>query len=541
MSQWKILLLEVGDVEHNLNQFPLLSGLAQFTDQNWKYTTEPQKDICLAMVAQRCAWPRGRALGGTSVINYMIYTRGNPEDYRRWAEAVGNPEWSYDNVLPYFLKSENAVLREHDPKYHNVGGYLSVEDPFESELTTAFLNASKELGYKLIDYNSPQQIGFSRIQGTIKKGRRHSAARAFLQPVLHRPNLHVLTRAKVTQILVDPSRRAYGINFLHKNEVFAIRASKEVIVSAGALSSPQLLMLSGIGPKKHLQDLGIKVVQNLPVGETLYDHIAFLGLTFDVNKTFEPAQNVFDPELLASWREKGVGPLASLGGVEALGFVRTKDKAKNNYPDMELILLGAGSMHTDYGLVNRRVLKISDEYYYKMFLPLERRPSFSMLPSLLHPKSKGFMRLSSKNPFDHPLFYGNYLQEEEDRKTMIAGIRAAIELVETDVFKKYEGKLNGKPFVGCEGFVFNSDEYWGCALKYLTSSIHHQIATCKMGDVQDRTAVVDHELKVHGVEGLRVADTSVIPVTLSAHTNAPAIMIGEKASDLIKKDWLGIL
>lgn len=541
ITNWEILLLEAGYPESFLTRFPLLSPILQFTNYNWDYTMEYQENICRAMTNQRCAWPRGKALGGTSVINYMIYTRGNPKDYDRWT-SQGNPGWSYREVLPYFLKSENSHLKEFNPSYHNKGGYLSVEDPFESELTRTFLQAGQELGYELVDYNSPDQFGFSKIQATIKRGRRHSVAKAFLQPITGRKNLNILTGARVTKLLINPStKEAYGVQYTKGRQKFIARSRKEVVLCAGAFNSPQLLMLAGIGPKQHLQELGIPLVVNLPVGQTLYDHISFLGLILNTNRTLEPMSNLFDPRQLLSWYEHGIGPLSSLGGFEALGYIKTNASTeKEKYPDIEIILSGAGHMHTDYGLINRRTLKVSDNFYYKMYLSLEGKPGFTIIPMLLHPKSKGYMKLRSKNPYDSPLFYGNFLTDPEgqDIKTLIAGIRFIIKLCEeTDAFRKYNTHLETKPFVGCEHFAFNSDDYWRCALTLLTTTLHHQVSTCKMGPLDDPSSVVNHELKVHGVRNLRVADTSIIPITLSAHTSGPAIMIGEKASDIIKKYW----
>ncbi|KAF2878935.1 hypothetical protein ILUMI_27239 [Ignelater luminosus] len=541
ITNWKILLLEVGYPEGFLAQFPLLAPILQFTDYNWDYTMERQENFCRAMINQRCAWPRGKALGGTSVINYMIYTRGNPRDYDKWA-ALGNPGWSYREVLPYFLKSENSNLTDFNPFYHNKGGYLSVEDPFESELTTTFLQAGQELGYKLVDYNSPDQFGFSRIQATIKRGRRHSAAKAFLEPIIGRRNLRILTGARVTKLLINPTtKEAFGVQYTKGRKKFIARAAKEVILCAGAFNSPQLLMLAGIGPKEHLKELEIPLLVNLPVGQTLYDHISFLGMIFNTNRVLEPASNLFDPRQLLSWYRYGIGPLSSLGGFEALGYIKTNvSTEEGDYPDIEIILSGAGHLHTDYGLINRRTTKISDNFYYKMFLSLEGKPGFAIIPMLLHPKSKGYMKLRSKNPSDYPLFYGNHLTDPEgkDIKTLIAAIRFIIKLCEeTDAFRKYNTRLETKPFVGCEHLEFNSDDYWRCALTLLTTTLHHQVSTCKMGPLDDPGSVVNHELRVHGVKNLRIADTSIIPITLSAHTNAPAIMIGEKASDIIKEFW----
>ncbi|KAF2878934.1 hypothetical protein ILUMI_27238 [Ignelater luminosus] len=544
ISDWKILLLEVGYPEGNLGQIPLLAPYLQLTDYNWDYTMEPQKNVCLAMTNQQCGWPRGRALGGSTVINYMVYIRGNPKDYDKW-ESLGNPGWSYQDVLPYFLKSEDSRLEEFNPIYHNEGGYLSVENPHQSHITKAFLQAVQEFGYRIVDYNSPDQLGFSRIQATIKHGRRHSVAKAFLEPIASRKNLEIVTGARVLKILINPvTKSTIGVEYVKGNEKFIVKVTKEVILCAGVFNSPQLLMLSGIGPKEHLDQLGIPLLVDLPVGQTLYDHLSFSGLIFNTNTTTGVIAKLFDPRELRNWFEYGTGPFTSLGGFEALGYVNTNPfNEHGDYPDIEILLSGVGDITTDYGLLNRRTLKISDNYYYRMFSSLESQQGFTAVPLLLHPKSKGYMKLRSTNPYDYPLLYGNYLTdpEEQDTRTLIAGIRLIIKLIEgSEAFKKYNTHLERKLFLGCEHFEFDSDDYWKCALQFMATTLYHQTSTCKMGPADDSTSVVNHELRVYGIGNLRVADSSIIPVTVSAHTSAPTIMVGEKASDLIKNFW-GVL
>ncbi|KAJ8937526.1 hypothetical protein NQ314_011805 [Rhamnusium bicolor] len=426
------------------------------------------------------------------------------------------------------------------------GGYLSVEYPYASKLTAAFLKAGKELGEDLVDYNSPNFMGFSRIQANLKHGQRHSVAAAFLDPFLDRPNLQIVTSARVNKILIDPgTKEAYGVEFYKKHIKHTVKARKEVILSAGSFHSPQLLMVSGVGPKEHLRELvallhnerpitpmesqqykhptilywkvqiehmRIPLIQNLPVGESLYDHVSFLGLIFTINQTVVSTALALNPVESLKWLFKGTGFLTSLGGVEALAYIKTEQSVETeNYPDIELILASIGSLQFDYGIISRRELRVKLDFYKEYFRPLENKPCYAMLPMLLHPKSKGYLKLRSKNLFDPPLLYGNYFSDPEnhDLKTLIS----------------------------CEMFIFDSDAYWECALRSLGVTLHHQISTCKMGPENDPESVVDNRLRVYGVKNLRVADTSIIPVTLSAHTSAPGMMIGEKASDIIKEDW----
>ncbi|GJQ78164.1 hypothetical protein Trydic_g2496 [Trypoxylus dichotomus] len=539
VPHWNVLLLEAGRVENSPALVPPLAPLLQFTDYNWPYLMEYQEGIGKGLVGHKMAWPRGRALGGTTVINYMIYTRGNPEDYDRWA-AKGNPGWSYQDVLPYFLKSENSSLIDGDPNYHNTKGEWSVTNPYRGPLLNSFLSAGQELGFDIIDYTTPRQIGFSSVKANQVKGRRHSIATAFLQPIKHRKNLHIRTSAHANRILVDPqTRQAYGVDYDYKGHSRKAFSKKEVILSAGTFNSPQLLMLSGIGPAEDLQNLGIPVLQDLAVGKFMQDHLTFVGLIFTVNKNVTVnIQSALATESVRNYLEYGTGPISSLGGVEGLGYVQVLDATTPNFPDVELIFVG-GSLNSDYGLGTRRSMRIRDDVYDKLWRPLHDVPAWTIFPMPVHPESIGSMSLRSKNPYDAPLLFGNYFTDAQnkDMRTMIASIRFALKLAQSEGFRKYDSKLYEVPVPGCERHRFNSDAYWECAVRALSVTLHHQVGTCKMGPGSDPSAIVDAELKVHGVSGLRVADCSVIPFAITAHTSAPCAMVGEKGSDLIKGSW----
>lgn len=496
------------------------------------------------MVDERMAWPRGRALGGTTVINFMIHIRGNKLDYDQWASS-GNPGWSYDDVLPYFKKSEDFHVRKQDKGYHSRGGYLRVEDvSFRSKAAQAYVKAGEEIGYKYVDYNGKDQLGISFAQGTTIDGKRGSAETAFLRPIRHRENLRILTKARATKVLIDPqTKKAYGVEYLWNKQYHKAIARKEVILSAGAFNSPQLLMLSGIGPKEHLKEIGVPLLRDLPVGKKLYDHLTFFGLTFTVNQSVVLDQNeLYVPKNAIEFITNHTGMYTCIGGVEAVAFVRTKISKHPNptYPDVELLFAGA-HFSTDKGEFYRKTFRISDELYEAIWKPLEDSHVFTVLPMLLHPKSYGHLKLKSKNPFHWPKFYGNFFTDPEnvDKRTFIESIRIIQKLVlRTNAFKKYGVKMVRTPIPGCKNYPFDTDVYWDCALNYLATTLHHQVATCKMGPSNDPEAVVDHKLRVYGIKNLRVADTSIIPIPLSAHTNVPAFMVGEKASDLIKDDWL---
>lgn len=483
-------------------------------------------------------WPRGRGLGGTTNINYMIYTRGHPTDFDRWAQA-GNPGWSYQDVLPYFMKSERANnLSGIDPQYHGTTGPLSVSDAFRTPLAASFIEAGKQLGYDEVDYTGPNVFGFSTAKTTTYHGRRHDVASAFIIPYLNRKNLYVKTLSSVTKVLIK-NNTAYGVRYVHLGKVYTALASKEVILSAGAFSSPQILMLSGIGPADHLAEFGIPLLKNASVGQNLQDHFCYMGLPLLVNdSTAMSYKDIINPLNAIKWFFTGNGPYASIGGVEALGYIKTNiSNETGNFPDVELIFAG-GYITTDSGTFTRKSWGIGTVPYYKYMGRLQGKRVFTIMPMLLHPKSKGWLKLRSKNPFDHVKLFGNYVSDagNEDMKTMIEGIRFILKLLETPAFQKHGARLDSTPVPGCEG-LGKFEEYWDCALRTFSVTLHHQVGTCKMGPSSDPEAVVDPRLKVYGFKGLRVADTSVIPFALSAHTNAPSIMVGEKAADMIKEDW----
>ncbi|XP_054745768.1 glucose dehydrogenase [FAD, quinone] [Anastrepha obliqua] len=535
-----VLLLEAGDQETFLSDVPLTAALTQMTRYNWGYKPDPTPNACQGLKGGVCNWPKGRGIGGTSLINFMLYTRGHRKDYDYWA-ALGNKGWSYDEVLPYFKKSENIHIEElRKSPYHGRNGPLDVAyTDFKSSVLKAFLKSSREVGYEITDTNGEHLMGFARAQANLRNGRRCSTSKAFIRPIAGRPNLHISMKSWVTRIIVDPvSKVATGVEFMKQHQRFVVKARKEVILSAGAIASPQLLMLSGIGPREHLAELGIPVVRDLQVGYNLQDHVTLNGLVFLVNDTMTlNDRRVLNPADILHYVLEGRGPYTIPGGAEGFAFVRTPNSTVDkDYADMEIVL-GAGSLSGDRMGSLRDLLGIPDDFYYKVYEGLFEKETFGMVPVLLRPKSRGRISLRSTNPFHWPRMEPNYMQEPDDIRAMLEGVQMIFQITQSKAMRRIGTEFNERPFLGCEHLAFRSKSYWQCCLRRYGSSLQHQVGTCKMGPLSDAEAVVDPQLRVHGIKHLRVADASIMPTIPAGHTNAIVIMIAEKAADMIKNSW----
>nr|CAH7724676.1 unnamed protein product [Callosobruchus chinensis] len=470
----------------------------------------------------------------------MIYIRGNRKDYDLW-EMQGNTGWSYEDVLPYFLKSEdnrNPYLTR--TPYHSTGGYLTVqESPWRTPLSIAFLQAGKELGYQVRDLNGEIQTGFMLSQGTLRRGSRCSTAKAFLRPVRSRSNLHIAMYSQVTKVMIHPTtKRAYGVKMVREGSPpQMVRARREVILSAGAIGSPHILMLSGVGPKEHLESFGIPVLSDLKVGHNLQDHIGLGGLTFIVDDPITFTKKRYQTMQVAmEYILKERGPMTSLGGVEGLAFVNTKYAPKSGlWPDIQFHF-APSSVNSDAEQV-KKITGLRDSVFNTVYKPLKDAETWTILPLLLRPRSKGWIKLRSKDPKVYPDIIPNYFTHKQDIMTLTEGIRIALNVSDTRAFQRFGSRPHKMPFPGCRQYAFDTDEYWECSIRHFTFTIYHPTSTCKMGPPTDMDAVVDPRLRVYGIGNLRVVDASIMPNIISGNTNAPTIMIGEKASDMIKEDW----
>ncbi|XP_011315278.1 glucose dehydrogenase [FAD, quinone] [Fopius arisanus] len=532
---WRILLLEAGKPEGIFNQVPLIVSFFQHTDYNWGYKLEPQDNACLGMENRVCPWPRGKALGGSSTINYMIHTRGNRLDYDHWAH-LGNYGWSYEDVLPYFKKSEKLRISDsYNASYHGTTGKLSVEHaPYHTPISRAFLETGRLMGYNILDYNGPEQVGFSYLQLNMDRGARCSASKAYLS--FNPSNLDIITEAMVTKVLIDSKNRAYGVKVAIKNMNYKILAAKEVILSAGTIDSAKLLMLSGIGPREHLEELGINVLKDAKVGYNMYEHVGFLGLTFLVNDSVSlTANTIFQLEEMWRYAIDRSGPISIPGGAEALAFLHTK-YSTDSRPDLELLFVG-GSLNSDGDVAIRKGLGISDNLYNAVYKPIENVNTWSIWPIVQRPRSHGRIKLRCADPSVPPILDANLLDDPYDIEIILEGIKKGMEISQAEPFQRYNSRIHDIPIPGCSGFMFASDDYWRCAIRHLPSLMDHQIGTVKMGPASDPSAVVDPELRVYGVDGLRVVDASIMPTMPVGHINAGIYMIGEKAADMIKRTW----
>lgn len=500
----RVLLLEAGGADINpwihipVGYFKTMHHPA--TD--WCYLTEPDEGIN----GRRLQWPRGKVLGGSSSLNGLLYVRGQAEDYDRWAE-LGNPGWSFDDVLPYFKKSEDQE-RGAD-KYHGVGGPLKVSDlRLRRPIADYFIEAAQQIGIPYNDdYNGADQEGVGYFQQTAYKGFRWSTAKGFLRPARKRDNLHVETKAQTTRVLFE-GRKAVGVEYQKGGQLHQVKANAEVVLSAGAIGSPQILQTSGIGPGALLQKVGVPVVHDLPgVGRNLQDHL-------QIRLVFKTSQRTLNDEVNNIFKQAWVGAQYMLTRTGPLTLaasqvaIFTKSDPSASRPDIQFHMQPLSADKPGDGA--------------------HKFSAFTSSVCQLRPYSRGHLEIKSPDPLEYPAIHPNYLSDERDQTVAVGGIKVA---------RRIAGAPALAPHIIDEyvpGRKFQSDEELLFAARQYSQTIYHPTSTCKMGN--DDMAVVDERLRVHGVENLRVVDASIMPEIVSGNTNAPTIMIAEKASDMILQD-----
>lgn len=503
----RVLLLEAGGPDKKMEiHIPAAYSKLNRTEVDWGFETEPQPGV----LNRKIYLPRGKSLGGSSSTNAMAYVRGNRADYDEWA-AMGNEGWEYESVLPYFTKSENNEQLHN--RYHGQGGPLNVTyaQVYRTPVADAFVKACVENDIpENHDCNGAEQTGAGLLQFTIKDQKRCSTATAFLRPILQRPNLKIITRAHTRRILIE-NDRAVGVEFLTgKNTTEKAYAEKEVILSAGAFNSPQLLMLSGIGAREELTRHGIEVKKELPgVGKNLQDHL-FTGVS--ALSTVPTANNALKPlnqlKGLAQYLLFKKGPL-TISPLEASAFLKINDG-----PDPVDLQLHFAPVH--FGNDGK-----ADFYNPDTFPHVS---GYTVLPTLIKPKSVGYVGIRSANPLDAPVIDPRFLSAEEDLLTLLKGTKKTLEIMEATAFASCRKEI-------ILPLHRSSDDELILHIKTVLETVYHPVGTCKMGT--DEMAVVDSQLRVRGIEGLRVADASIMPRIIAGNTNATCIMIGEKAADMI--------
>ncbi|MFL2699382.1 MAG: GMC family oxidoreductase [Gammaproteobacteria bacterium] len=532
--EFSVCLIEAGSKDKDPRlHIPIgFAFLGDKTKYNWAYETEPQKEFAKVTVEEpeaavvdsaggvhkvpstsedhrRGYQPRGKTLGGSSSINAMLYVRGHKWDYDHWAE-LGNEGWSYNEVLPYFIKAEHN--EEHDDEFHGKNGPLNVSEiRHKNRFVDDFVKAGSSLYKFNEDFNGADQEGFGFYQTTQKDGKRCSAAKAYIVPALERDNLTVHTDTNVNKILIE-NNSATGVECIDSNnDTITLNASKEVILSSGAFGSPQILLRSGIGPENEITKHGIDHLVDLPgVGKNLQDHIDYLTvhkynamdlIGFSLKSIFYK----FPLEIL-KYVFKKTGMFTSTIA-EGGAFIKTRDDLE--IPNIQFHY--APAMVVDHGRTS--------VWGHGM----------SCHSCLLRPKSRGEVTLKSADPFDDPSIDPKFLSHPDDMQDMIDGYKKMMEVLNTEPFSKYIKDHTQTPI------DINNDKEIEQALRTEADTVYHPVGTCKMGN--DDMSVVDSNLKVRNVNGLRVVDASIMPTLIGGNTNAPTIMIGEKASDLIKSDW----
>ncbi len=535
-----VLLIEAGGADTHADiHIPSAYYKLQRTSIDWQYQTVPQKFSSLGLRKQQSNWPRGKVLGGSSSINAMMYIRGHPEDYNRWEKVYGAKEWNWDQLEGYFTRAENWYGPNNaQSQNYGRGGPMNIgRTSFSSPGVELFIKAAKELGYKYRDPNTELPIGVSKHATTTKDGVRWSTAAGYLHPVRDRENLYLLLNTRVIKLLME-DHKAVGVHVINENtqKERVIRARKEIILSAGAIGSPEILLRSGIGPKEHLNDVGIDVVKELPVGKNLQDHfmapISFLlpdmpeeeGFTL-THQAYKTTRNIIRYILFQD------GPLAA-NSIEANLFDRST-LATDERQDLQILYIGGsivGMTADDFNYIPLLAKSYCGDQTDKEDHTVS---GFFMVAIGLHPTSKGDIRLH-KNYRSPILISPNYLETTQDVDTILEGIHLINRLVNTSIYSNITMK---RPYLNLRSpYPMESDDFWRWYIRRAAITVYHPVGTCRMGGVDDNNAVVDSRLRVRGVSNLRVADASVIPEVPSGNTNAPVIMVGEKASDMIRED-----
>ncbi|CAL8144019.1 unnamed protein product [Orchesella dallaii] len=541
-QQYRVLLLEAGGEQMPGMYVPSMSLLLlnrPYVD--WSHLTVKQTKACLGLKDQKAGWSAGKGLGGTSLINFLIYLRGHPKDYDNWANQTGDSSWSYEGVLPHYNALEDFVGSSDAEYAHGHGGDVEVGPPSYSGMRDYFIQAAEEMGYPKKDLAGYYDEGFDIINYNMKNGRRDSTYSAFIEPIRKSPALTIYKYSEVTRVLLrGEDNEAYGVEYVRHGAKKVALATREIIISAGAIQSPKILLHSGIGPKSHLESFGIPTKVDLPVGQNVQDHISVYLGPFLMDA---PLSMLLDRDVntmtLQEFITKGTGPVSTTG-VQATGLISTsyaKAEGKGDWPDIHYILLGTGiyqKMAEDFA----HGFHVDENTMKKYFANAKGRDSFQIIVSLARPRQKGEMLLKSSDPLDSMLIDPKYLHDDRDLNVLVEGIKRAVDLVEnTTTFQKLGARFTDERFPGCENVPFRSDEYWECLTRQYTITLHHIVGSCSMGKPDSSDAVVDTQLRVLGTKRLRVIDASIMPTVPLTNTHPAVMMVGEKGASMILEAW----
>ncbi|XP_038218964.1 glucose dehydrogenase [FAD, quinone]-like [Zerene cesonia] len=537
---WRVLLLEAGGDPPIASVAPGLFTLLAHTEYDWDYKGYLDPGVGQVHPEGYIGMTRGKMLGGSSSLNYQIYSRGVPEDFDRWGEVA--PGWNWNSALYYFKKFEgmtdDSVLQNHiDANLHSTNGPVLVSRPESNSIYESIkeriLHSYKELGIKqVLENNGQQPFGISHPHFTFADGRRSSTAEAYLRPAKGRTNLYITKYARVIKVLINPhTARTYGVRvLLNSGETIVVKAKKEVIVSAGSIDSPKLLMLSGVGPSEILNKYDIHVISNLPVGKYMQDHIS-VPLAVTGRKGIKMAlQNL----LISAELDSIPVPIVN-GFIKLNHTYHYHDRNYHLTPQFQIFHAHVGAAASVGILYTCQNINMYDrDFCFSLSNANTIREMDIVTLVLLHPLSKGQVSLRSDDHLDDPLIEMGYYRNVHDIQLAVEGIKYLARLAETSFYKKVGGGIVKLDVKGCEGIKWGTDEYWRCYVINTVNTVLHPVGTCSMG------RVVDERLRVFNIRGLRVVDASVMPEITSGNTNAPTMMIGEKAADMIKEDY-GVL
>lgn len=532
-----VLLLEAGDNETDDLLVPFFAPFAAKPTNTWMYTTIPQNNSCLSFPGQVAVMTLGKVMGGTSSINSMNFVRGSKHDFDLWEKDFNATGWNYTSVLPNFKAIEyfnvSGVSQEERAMYHGMMGETPINYPrYNTSLSYAFLNACSESEYEYVDYNGAKHTGYSRVQSNTAHGVRMSASTCFIRSVqANRTKLYISLNSTVTKIIFDGSNRATHVVFTKNGVEMNVTVGVEVILSAGAINSPKLLMLSGIGPKEDLEKSKIDpVVADLPVGVGLMDHIIFLGLVVTTTKDEIGLSNL--NQSIEEYKENQTGLLTIPGAFEVLLFTNSSEDPLGlpDYPDIELEL---ADIFPDPRIAISPY--VSNETYYKYYAPMFNKTGFMNAVAMVRPKSRGSVKLNNTDPNGMPLIDLKFLSEQEDVDRIVNGTLKLLHLFNTTAMKNIGAEIWNGSYPRCENHTIWSPEYIECFVRQAAFPGQHVCCTCSMGEHKD--SVVDSRLKVRNVTNVRVIDASVMPRITAGNINAAVLMVADKGAKMILEDY----